>query len=125
MVRRDDNDTRLTGNPIGKKFRSKKRGWVMGVLTDDITRLVGEITTGRRSRAELIKGLRRGAKDLGEEVLLMRSRFQQNHHNMARETRSERMYFVSGMDKTVTSLLQSFNSDLAGARRAWYGLSPK
>lgn len=96
----------------------------MGVLTDDISRLVVEITTGRRSRAGLVKDLRRGAKDLREEVMVMRSRFQQNHHNMAGKSRTERMNLVSGLNKTVTSLLYSFNADLAGAHRAWYGLSP-
>ncbi len=96
----------------------------MGVLTDDITRLVGEITAGRHSRAEFIKGLRRGVKDLGEEALSMRSRFQRDHHNMAVEARAERMNFVSGLNKTVISLLRSFTSDLSGAHRAWVGLSP-
>ena len=96
----------------------------MGVLTDDISRLVGEIKVGRGNRAELVKDLRRRAKDLEEEVSTMRSRFRQNHHNMARETLSERLRFVSGLDKTVTSLLRSFNADLAGAHRAWVGLSP-
>lgn len=97
----------------------------MGNLTADITRLVGEIEGLRRGRRWLITGLKRESKDLEEAVSAMRSRFQNEHQQAARETKAERLLFVSGLTKTVASLLQEFGSDLRGAHRAWYGPSPK
>ena len=71
----------------------------MGHLTDDITRLVGEIKAGHAARASFVK-------DMCQEVVTMREGFRRANEERARE---------------VKALRQEVTADLAGARRAWAG----
>jgi len=71
----------------------------MGRITDDMTRLAGEIRAGHAARASFIKGLKR-------EVATMRQGFR--HQNKERA-------------QTVMALRQEVAADLEGARRAWAG----
>ena len=74
----------------------------MGHLTDDMTRLVGEIKAGHAARASFLK-------DMGQEVASMREGFRRTNEGRTRE---------------VTALRQGVATDLEGAHRAWFGPSP-
>ena len=74
----------------------------MGHLTDDMTRLVGEIKDGHPERVTFLKGM-------GQEVAAMREGFRRANEERVRE---------------VKALRQEVDADLAGARRAWFGPSP-
>ena len=93
----------------------------MGILTGDMTRLCGEINASRGARKELMKDLARGTKDLKDAVSGMQAGFRNAHADMARETKAERVGFVSGLEKTVFDMRKNFATDLAGAHRAWFG----
>ena len=74
----------------------------MGKLTDDMTRLVGEIKAGHAARVSF-------GKDMRQEVATMREGFRRAIEERVRE---------------VKALRQEVAADLAGARRAWFGPSP-
>jgi hypothetical protein len=91
----------------------------MGKLTDDMTRLRGEVDALRGNRGALMQDLARGAKDLATEVLAMQASFAKAHTAMAKKTRRELSSFVSGIEKQVGRMRKETAKDLAGARRAW------
>jgi hypothetical protein len=69
----------------------------MGRLTDDMTRLVGEIKAGHAERVSFVK-------DMRQEVVSMREGFCRANQERVRE---------------VKGLRQEVAADLGGARRAW------
>ncbi|MBU2028039.1 MAG: hypothetical protein ABIK91_01865 [Pseudomonadota bacterium] len=71
----------------------------MGHLTDDMTRLVGEIKAGHSERVTFVK-------DVQKKVAAMREGF--------RRANDERI-------QEVMALRQEVAADLAGAHRAWFG----
>ncbi|MEK7757023.1 MAG: hypothetical protein AAB385_07410 [Planctomycetota bacterium] len=71
----------------------------MGRLTDDMTRLVGEIHTGHEER-------RRFVRDIKDNVAAMRATFRAANEERAR---------------TVRQMLKKCADDLAGAHKAWFG----
>ena len=71
----------------------------MGKLTDDMTRLVGEIKAGHAARVLF-------GKDMRQEVATMREGFRRAIEERVRE---------------VKALRQEVAVDLEGARRAWSG----
>ncbi len=71
----------------------------MGRLTDDMTRLAGEIRAGHAARVSFVKDLKR-------EVATMRQGFRRQNKERA---------------QTVMALRQEVAADLEGARRAWAG----
>ena len=83
----------------------------MGNLTDDMTRLRGEIEALRGARGALISGLTRGAKDLTTAVAAMRADFTCTHAAMANKSRGERETFVASVINEVNSLLGAFSRD--------------
>ena len=88
----------------------------MGNLTDDITRLRGEVDALRSDRGALMQELACGAKDLASTVSAMLAGFDVAHTAMAKKTREERRTFLSGMIQEVNSLLENFSkvqSDMA------------
>jgi len=86
----------------------------MGRLTDDMTRLCGEIVA--------LRGARQGfVKDLTRNVARMQTTFRRARQEMARKTRAERRAAINHLKKTVAGLRQEFAADLQGARRAWAG----
>jgi len=89
----------------------------MGVLTDDMTRLRGEIV-------QLDDSLKAFVGDLKEGVAAMRADFRKAHRQMAKKTAAERAAFVSGLTERVTRLRSEFAADIAGAHRAFFGRSP-
>jgi hypothetical protein len=86
----------------------------MGQLTDDMTRLCGEIVAMRGARHSFVKHLRR-------EVATMKASLRRHHHDMARRSKSDRARNFANLKKTVAGLRQAFAADLDGARRAWCG----
>ncbi len=86
----------------------------MGHLTDEMTRLVGDIVATRGARKDFVRALTRG-------TAAMRARFRRAHTDMARKTRSERRAAINNLKKTVAGMRQEFAADLQGARRSWAG----
>jgi hypothetical protein len=68
----------------------------------------------KAERTAFISGLR-------SAVAVMRADFHKSHAEMAKHASAERAAFVSGLRTTVTSIRREFSTDLAGARRAWFG----
>jgi len=93
----------------------------MGNLTDDMTRLRGEVDALRSDRGALMQELARGARDLASTVSAMQADFAATHATMARKTRRERASYVARIKKQVGRMRKATSSDLAGARSAWLG----
>lgn len=93
----------------------------MGNLTNDMRRLCNEILTARHARQTMVKDLARGARDMKNSVSAMLAGFSNAHAEMARKAKAERMAFESGLKHTVADMRMEYASDLAGARRAWFG----
>jgi len=83
----------------------------MGNLTDDMTRLRGEVDALRRTRGVLMQELAHGASDLAAAVTAMRADFTAAHTAMAKKTGEEREAFVAAVISEVNSLLGSFSRD--------------
>lgn len=96
----------------------------MGHLTDDITRLCGEIHALRNGREALMKDLAEKTLNLKEAVSTMRTGFYTTHAEMAKKTKRERKAFISGLRETVAGLRHEVANDLTGARRVFFGPTP-
>jgi hypothetical protein len=83
----------------------------MGNLTDDMTRLRGEVDALRGARGALMNDLTRGARDLTTAVAAMRADFASAHTAMAKKTGEERETFVAAVIDEVNSLLGEFSRD--------------
>jgi hypothetical protein len=83
----------------------------MGNLTDDMTRLRGEVDALRRTRGALMQDLAHGASDLAAAVTAMRADFTAAHTAMAKKTGDEREAFVAAVISEVNSLLGAFSRD--------------
>ena len=88
-------------------------------LTNDMTRLRGEIDTLRNDRRALKRALSRSAKELASTVSAMRDGFNADHTAMAKQSRGERESFVAQMGRDVSNMLKETADDLLGARLAW------
>ncbi|HEY5530329.1 MAG TPA: hypothetical protein VIL51_12905 [Thermoleophilia bacterium] len=77
----------------------------MGNLTDDMTRLRGEVDALRSDRGALMQALSRGVNDLASSVSAMRADFGAAHAAMAEEARNSRAAFVSTMSGEVNAFL--------------------
>ena len=86
----------------------------MGVLTDDMTRLKGEI-------AQLHESLEAFVGTLKPAWLAMKGDFNKAHRQMAKKTAAERAEFVSDLVEKVAGMRKEFATDIAGAHRAWCG----
>jgi signal transduction histidine kinase len=95
-----------------------------GNLTNDMTRLRGEIAASRDSRAETRERMQAA-------ISRMLSGFGEARSEMATQTKAELGEFVARVKETVTELRQTvaqlregFQADLAGAHQAWQGAGP-
>jgi len=86
----------------------------MGNLTDDMTRLRGEVDALRGARGALMQ-------ELAATVSAMQSDFAAAHTAMAKKTRRVRVSYVARINKQVGRMRKENASDLAGASRAWFG----
>ena len=93
----------------------------MGNLTDDMTRLRGEVDALRSDRGALMQELARGARDLASTVSAMQADFAAAHAAMARKTGKARASYVARIKKQVGRMKKETAADLAGARRVWLG----
>ncbi len=93
----------------------------MGRLTEDMTRLVGEINSERGERARLMRELRQSTSEMRRAVGHLIGRFHAAHAQMARDQRRSLRGFASQLHHTVSSLRTAFASDLDGARTAFFG----
>ena len=93
----------------------------MGNLTNDMTRLRGEVDGLKAARVALMQELAQGTKNRTSEVSAMLSDFAGAHASMAKKEKKMRLAFVSGVKKRVGRLRKEVISDIAGARRAWCG----
>jgi hypothetical protein len=81
----------------------------MGNLTDDMTRLRGEVDALRSDRGALMQNLERGAKELAFTVSAMQADFAAAHTAMAKKTGQERAAFVADVICEVNTLLSNFS----------------
>ncbi|MBU4233962.1 MAG: hypothetical protein ABIG94_07620 [Pseudomonadota bacterium] len=89
----------------------------MGRITDDMTRLVGEIKAGHVERVSFVKDMKR-------EVATMRQGFRRANDERVREVAALLAGFRrehKERARTVMALRQAVAADLEGARRAWAG----
>ena len=93
----------------------------MGNLTDDMTRLRGEVDALRSDRGALMQELARGAKDLASSVSAMQSGFADAHATMARKTGRARATYVARIKRQVGRMRKENAADLAGASQVWFG----
>jgi len=96
----------------------------MGVLTDDMTRLNGEINAARKVRGTLMENLAQMKRNLTRQMKTFRAGFRKAHREMADSTAEERAAFVLDLTETVAGLCTEVAADLAGAHRAFFGRSP-
>jgi hypothetical protein len=93
------------------------------MLTDDMTRLCGEILAMRNMRGNMMSELQRGAKGRKQAVAELCAHIGSARMAMARRTKNERLAFLSGLRRWVGAHRRDLRNDLAGARRAWAGKS--
>lgn len=94
---------------------------MMGRLTDDMTRLVGEIQAARADRARTIREVKHATLEMKRTVAAMQASFRAAQAEMVR--RQQRMLhgFVAGLRGRVAGLRKALTDDLAGAHQAWVG----
>ena len=93
------------------------------MLTDDMTRLCGEILAMRRMRGSLVNELQSDTKERKQAVVELCAHLGRARTTMAKRTKDERVAFLDGLKRSVGAQRQDTRNDLAGARRAWAGNS--
>jgi hypothetical protein len=91
------------------------------MLTEDMTRLCGEINAMRRMRGTMMTELQHGAKGLKQSVAELCAHFGRARTTMAKRTKNERAGFLNNLKRSVGAHRRDTRNDLAGARRAWAG----
>ncbi len=91
------------------------------MLTDDMTRLCGEIVAMRTRRGALMDELVGDNKDRKRSVFQFCAHTSSARAEMARRTKTERLTFLHGLRRAVNAKRREMRTDLAGARRAWAG----
>jgi hypothetical protein len=91
------------------------------MLTEDMTRLSGEINAMRRARGRMMTGLQHDAKELKQSVSELCTHFGRARMTMAKRTKNDRAAFLNNLKRTVGTHLLNTRNDLAGARAAWAG----
>ena len=93
------------------------------MLTEDMTRLCGEILAMRGMRGDLMRELQRGAKCRQQSTADLCAHIGAARVAMAKQTKNERVAFLNGLKRSVGAHQREVRNDLAGARRAWAGKS--
>jgi len=96
----------------------------MNNLTNDMTRLCGEIAALRDDRATLMSSLAKTKEAMQGAVSQMLTGFGEARADKTKQTKAELGEFVSQLKGTVSALLEGVRDDLAGAHQAWHGASP-
>ena len=95
------------------------------MLTEDITRLCGEILAMRTQRDGLMKDLRHEAKGRTQTVTELCAHFSSVRAASAKRTKAERTTFLNNLKRSVGAQRRGLRNDLAGARNAWAGKGAK
>ena len=93
----------------------------MGTLTDDMSRLSGEIGALRSARHTLMEDLRDGFESLRDGVEETLADIHGARMKMAKRTRADLGAFVSDLQDKVSNLRHVTAVDLAGAHTAFFG----
>jgi predicted nucleic acid-binding Zn-ribbon protein len=100
-------------------------------LTNDMTRLCGEIAALRGSRADLMSNLAETRAEMQAAVAQTVAGFGEARSEMAKQTKAELSGFVVRVKEAVTELRQQvarkqdeFREDITGAQQAWHGTRP-
>lgn len=93
------------------------------MLTEDMTRLCGEILAMRGTRDTLVNELQREAKGRKRAVVKLCAHFGRVRTTMAKRTKNERVAFLNDLKRSVGAQRLNTRNDLAGARRVWAGKS--
>ena len=93
------------------------------MLTEDMTRLCDEIVGLRKMRGAMMTDLQHGAKGLKHSVTKLCAHFGRVRATMAKRTKNERLVFLNNLKRSVGAQRRETRNDLAGARRAWAGMS--
>lgn len=93
----------------------------MGRLTDDMTRLVGEIHASRDDRGRLLRDLKHATVDMKRTVAGMQAGFRSHRVDMVRSQQRMLRGFVSGLRATVGGVRKECADDIAGAYKVWAG----
>lgn len=93
------------------------------MLTDEMTRLCGEIVAMRGMRSTLINELQRGSKERTVAVGELCAHFSRTRKTIAKQTKNERVAFLNNLKRSVVAQQRHLRSDLSGARSAWAGKS--
>ena len=101
----------------------EKRSNVATMMTEDITRLCGEIVALRQARGAMMRELARENKDRSQSVFQFCAHTQSARAEMAKRTSNERNAFLRDLRRATNTQRRKMQKDLAGARRAWAGAS--
>ena len=91
------------------------------MLTDDMTRLCGEIVAMRKARGSSMNELQHETKARKRAVVKLCAHFGRARATMAKRSKNERMAFLNNLKRYVGAQQRDLRDDLAGARRAWSG----
>ena len=91
------------------------------MLTEEMTRLCGEIVAMRTRRGELLKTLESDSQERRESVSDLCRQFHKARAGMARRTHHDRVSFLRHLKHGVHAQRRELRSDLAGVRKAWAG----
>jgi hypothetical protein len=91
------------------------------MMTEDITRLCGEIVALREGRHALMETLAHGHKERAQAVSEFCAATHTARAEMAKRTKTERLGFFNNLKRAVHTEQRAIQRDLAGARKAWAG----
>ena len=90
----------------------------MGMASQDMARLRGEITGLRETRRELLENMVRDARERRNDVASMERHFHDAHAETTRTTREKRWAFLRGIKADVCSMQADLHKDLANIHDA-------
>lgn len=89
------------------------------MLTDDMTRLQGDIVALRNMRNSLINELEQGHRDRKRTISEMCVHFHDARSSMARAAKAARQAALHNLRRAIAAGRQAVRSDVAGVRRVW------
>jgi len=91
------------------------------MLTDDMTRLCGEIVALRTRRGELVDSLKRASRNRRESVADFCKQLSGARSAMTRQTKNDRVSALRSLRQSVHKQCREMQADLRGVRKAWAG----
>ena len=93
----------------------------MGCMSDDMSRLHGEISSLRRARETFLKDLGKERRKRRLAVSEMQANFAFRRTARARRMKADLLRFVSGLQSGISARQRELTADRVGARRVWCG----